>query len=264
MPDKELPQARRTLPRPPEVRALSFADLRDCLAAGWADFRRAPAFGLFFGAFYAAGGLLIFALLFRLNMIYMAIPLVIGFMLIGPFVAVGLYEVSRSLEQGRSPSWSGVLGVMFRQREREFVWMSFVTLFLFWIWIYQIRLLLALFFGLRTFSSFAGFVELLGTPNGIAFLLTGTVIGALLSLALFSLTVVSFPLLLDREVDFITAMITSVKSVLQSPLPMIAFGIVIVVLTFLSAATAFLGLLVVMPLLGHATWHLYRRVVAPP
>jgi uncharacterized membrane protein len=257
--------ARRQLPKAPVVRRIGIADIAAAFAEGWNDFRRAPLFGLFFGAFYAAGGLLIFWLLFRLDMIYMAIPLVIGFMLLGPFVAVGLYEVSRRLESGTPLTWGGVLGVMLRQREREFVWMSFVTLFVFWIWIYQVRLLLALFFGMKTFSTFAAFLTLLfTTANGLTFLAVGHIVGAFLSLVLFSITVVSFPLLLDRDVDFITAMITSVKAVFTSPLPMLGWGIAIVALTFLAVAPAFLGLLVVLPVLGHTTWHLYRRLVAPP
>jgi len=253
------------IPRSPVVRQVTLADVRAAFHAGWQDFKSAPLFGLFFGAFYALGGILICILMFWLNMIYMVIPLVIGFMLIGPFVAVGLYEVSRSLEEGRSLSWSGVLGVMLKQREREFVWMSFVTLFVFWVWIYQVRLLLALFFGLKTFSTYSTFLALLlTTSNGIAFLIVGNLVGAALALLLFSITVVSFPLLLDREVDFITAMITSVKSVTTSPLPMIVWAMVIGLLTLLAVVPAFLGLIFVLPILGHATWHLYRRIVAPP
>lgn len=254
----------REQPQAPEVIPVTMSDIRAALAAGWRDFRRAPSFGLFFGGFYALGGILISGLMFWWNMIYMVIPLVIGFMLIGPFVAVGLYEVSRCLQEGRPLTWKGVLGVMMKQREREFVWMSFVTLFVFWVWIYQVRLLLALFFGFKTFSTFGSFLHILfQTANGITFLIVGNIVGALLSLVLFSLTVVSFPLLLDREVDFITAMITSVKSVVTSPAAMIGWGICIAVLTVLAIVPAFVGLIVVLPVLGHATWHLYRKLVAP-
>jgi uncharacterized membrane protein len=254
----------RPLPKAPVVRSVTFSDIMAALKEGFSDFRRAPLFGLFFGAFYAFGGILITWLMLWNDMVYWVIPLVIGFMLIGPFVAVGLYEVSRALEQGRPLSWSGVMGVMFRQREREFVWMSFVTLFVFWIWIYQVRLLLALFFGLKTFSTFDAFLTMLfTTANGLTFLVVGHIVGAILSLVLFSLTVVSFPLLLDREVDFITAMITSVKAVVTSPAAMIAWAICIVVLTILAMLPAFLGLIFVLPILGHATWHLYRRLVEP-
>jgi len=248
--------------RPPNVRAITLSDIAAAFRAGWADFRRAPLYGLFFGAVYALGGILICVMMFWMNMIYMVIPLVIGFMLIGPFVAVGLYAVSRALEAGSPLTWRGVLGVMLKQREREFVWMSFVTLFVFWVWIYQVRLLLALFFGMKTFSTFSAFLALLfTTSNGITFLIVGNLVGAALALVLFSITVVSFPLLLDREVDFITAMITSVKSVTTSPVSMIVWGIAVALLTLLAVLPAFLGLMIVLPVLGHATWHLYRRIV---
>jgi len=99
--------------------------------------------------------------------------------------------------------------------------------------------------------------------EGLLFLAIGTAVGALLSLILFSLTVVSFPLLLERDVDFVTAMVTSVRAVVTSPLPMIGWAAVIVVLTIVSALPYFLGLVVTLPVLGHATWHLYRRIVEP-
>jgi uncharacterized membrane protein len=253
-----------SVPKPPVVQAVTWGDVRAALEKGVRDFQRAPAFGLFFGSFYAIGGIIVSWLMFYLNMVYMVIPLVIGFMLIGPFVAVGLYEVSRCLEQGRPLTWKGVLTVMFKQREREFVWLCFVTLFVFWVWIYQVRLLLALFFGMKTFTTLAGFVDMLfSTANGISFVIVGSLVGTVLALVLFSITVVSFPLLLDRDVDVVTAMITSVKSVTTSQVPMILWALTIGLSIAVAAIPAFLGFLFVLPILGHATWHLYRRIVAP-
>ena len=147
----------------------------------------------------------------------------------------------------------------------EIGWMAFVTLFIFIVWMYQVRLLIALFLGVNTsFSSLQEFiVTVLTTSEGLIFLLIGNMIGAALALILFSLTVVSFPLLLDRDVDFVTAMITSVRAVVASPGPMIGWAAIIAVLLVVSCLPFFLGLLVTLPVLGHTTWHLYRRVVAP-
>jgi uncharacterized membrane protein len=124
---------------------------------------------------------------------------------------------------------------------------------------------MALFLGLNaSFSTLHEFIGVvLGTNEGLLFFAIGNVEGVVLSLILFSLTVVSFPLLLEREVDFVTAMITSVRAVTMSPVPMIGWAATVIVLLIVSALPGFLGLLVVLPVLGHTTWHLYRRVVAP-
>lgn len=249
----------------PVVNRVTFADLRAALAAGVADFKRAPTFGLFFGAIYAGGGLLILACVLALNVSYLAYPLLAGSVLIGPFVAAGLYEVSRELESGRTPTWSSVMGMAFEQRKREMAWMAFVTIFAFIIWMYQVRLLLALFLGFASFTTLKEFLHVvLTTQDGLMFLAVGHVVGAALALGLFSITVISFPLLMDRDIDVVTAMITSVQTVLASPGPMIAWGVMVVALLTIGCAPAFLGLLVVLPILGHATWHLYRRAVRAP
>lgn len=250
-------------PPDPTVGRIDMSDIVDALAAGLRDFRQAPAYGLFFGGVYVLAGWLIVATATAFHMGYLAYPLAAGFALIGPFIAVGLYEVSRRLETGVPLSWGGVLGVVIAQRKRELGWMAFVCLFLLIIWMYQVRLLIALFLGLQSFTSMNEFLGvILKTPEGLMFLAVGHLVGAVLSLLVFSLTVVSFPLLLDRDVDFITAMITSVRAVVTNPVPMILWAAMIVLLMIVAIVPAFVGLIVVLPVLGHTTWHLYRRLVA--
>lgn len=248
----------------PVVRQISIADVVESLGLGLRDFQAAPFYGLFFGALYAAGGVLIILSVTALGMVYLAYPLAAGFALIGPFVAIGLYEVSRAREQGRSPTLKAVWSTM-RSRS-EIGWMAFVTLFIFIMWMYQVRLLLALLLGINaSFASLRDFMTvLLTTTEGILFLAIGNLVGAVLAFVLFSLTVVSFPLLLDRDADFVTAMITSLRAVALNFRPMIVWAAAVVLLLAVSAMPFFLGLLVVLPVLGHTTWHLYRRVVAPP
>ena len=247
----------------PVVRRIAASDIAEALGQGLRDFQAQPLYGLAFGALYAAGGIIILLCLTAFGMVYLAYPLAAGFALIGPFIAIGLYEVSRRRETGEPISIRAVwLTVTSRS---EIGWMALVTLFIFVIWMYQVRLLIALLIGLNaSFSSLHEFISVVLTTNeGLVFLVIGNAVGAALSLVLFSLTVVSFPLLLEREVDFITAMITSVRSVVMSPLPMIGWAAVIVVLLMISALPYFLGLVVTLPVLGHATWHLYRRIVVP-
>jgi uncharacterized membrane protein len=247
----------------PVVRRITVADIAEALSEGLRDFQAVPLYGLAFGALYAAGGIAILLCLTAFSMVYLAYPLAAGFAMIGPFVAVGLYEVSRRREAGQPVSigaiWAGV------RTRSEIGWMAFVTLFVFVIWMYQVRLLIALLLGLNaSFSNLHEFVTVVLTTNeGLLFLAIGNAVGAALSLILFSLTVVSFPLLLDRDVDFVTAMITSVRAVVTSPLPMIGWAALIVVLLAISAVPYFLGLVVTLPVLGHTTWHLYRRIIAP-
>jgi uncharacterized membrane protein len=247
----------------PVVRRITIADIADAFAHGLRDFQALPLDGLAFGALYAAGGIIIVLCLTQLGMVYLAYPLAAGLALLGPFAALGLYEVSRRREAGQ-PVSPGAIWSTVRARS-EIGWMAFVTLFFFIIWMYQVRLLIALLLGLNaSFSSFREFLTVVLTTNeGLLFLAIGNLDGAALSLILFSLSVVSFPLLLDREIDFVTAMVTSVRAVVASPVPMIGWAAIIVVLLIVSALPYFLGLLVTVPVLGHTTWHLYRKIVAP-
>jgi uncharacterized membrane protein len=247
----------------PVVRKVAAGDIAEALIRGLRDFQAYPLYGLVLGGLYAAGGTIIVLCLTAFGMVYFAYPLAAGFALIGPFVAIGLYEISRRRESGEKISvaaiWSAVRG------RSEIGWMAFVSLFFFVVWMYQVRLLIALLLGLNaSFSSLREFVTVvLTTDEGRLFLLIGNFEGAVLSLILFALTVVSFPLLLERDVDFVTAMVTSVRAVVASPGPMIGWAALIVVLLIVSVIPWFLGLLVTLPVLGHTTWHLYRRIVAP-
>lgn len=252
-------------PRPdPVVRSISFSDIADAFAAGLRDLRAAPLYGLTFGLLYAVGGILTLLTASALNMPYFTYPLASGFVLIGPLVAIGLYEVSRMRERGEQISWNGILAAIRQQAGKEIGWMCFVVLFITTMWLYQVRLLLALFLRNETMTTMAEFFTVVTTtPQGWLFLGVGHVIGAVLSTILFSLTVVSFPILLDRNIDFITAMITSVRAVVRNPVPMLCWAAAIVAILVVSSLPMFMGLIVTLPVLGHTTWHLYRKLVAP-
>ena len=249
-------------PNAPGVREVSLSDIRRALLRGASDFLRAPQFGLFFGGVFVLGGLVLLAAVTRWDTPWAIIPFAIAFPLIGPFVAVGLYEVSRRISSGEPLSWRAVLGVIFRQKDRELVWAGFIMLFIFWVWAYQVRLLLAVFLGEESFADIPSFLEIAAsTNNGWLFLGVGTVIGAVLSIVLFSTTVISVPLLLDKDIDFVSAMVVSVTAVRRSPFPMLAWCAVVTLLMLLALIPAFLGLLIVLPVLGHATWRLYELAI---
>lgn len=246
----------------PKVKALTFEQLERAVSRGIADFAAKPLFGLSIGAACAFFGIAIVACIRWLGIPWMIYPFAIGFPLIGPFLAVGLYEVSRRLETGEPVTWSAVLGRMWAQRGRELSWMAFVVLFVMWVWVYQVRLLMALFLGFKSFSTLEAFLKVLTTTTeGWLFLGIGHVVGAALAMIMFSITVVSIPLLMERELDIVTAMITSVKTVLASPVTMIGWGITVTLLTIMASLPLFLGLVFVLPILGHTTWHIYRKTV---
>ncbi len=248
----------------PVIRSIGWHDVTDALAEGLSDFAAAPQFGLFFGGVYALGGLAIVGSLFWFGMAYLAYPLAAGFALVGPFAATGLYEVSRRRERGEPLSFAIVLGAAWAQRRREMAWMAFVSIFLLIMWLYQVRLLIALFLGFRSFGTLGEFLNvLISTPEGLMFLAIGHVVGAVLSLIAFTVTVVSFPLLVERDHDFVTAIITSFRAVAANPAVMLGWALAVALMMIVAMLPMFAGLPVALPVLGHATWHIYRRVVEP-
>ncbi|MDJ0640699.1 MAG: DUF2189 domain-containing protein [Paracoccaceae bacterium] len=248
----------------PKVAKVTPGDISASLKAGLSDFLARPVMSGFFGLFYAVFGILFVWCLVWLGQIWMIIPAAVGFPLIAPFAAAGLYEMSRRRQNGESFGWSDILSVMANQRKREMGWMAFVTLFIFWVWIYQVRLWLALILQNKSFSDFDRFLNIVFfTPEGWTFLAIGTCVGAFLSAVLFTVTVVAMPMLLDREIDFVTAMLTSIRVVKENPVVMLTWAAIISVTMLLSLAPAFLGLIFTLPILGHTTWHLYQRAVPP-
>ena len=243
------------------INKINFDDLLDALGAGIRDFRRTPLYGLFFGGAYAICGWLILALLWYFELPYFAYPLAMGFALIAPFFASGLYEVSRRLGAGEPLSWSGVLGSILGPDKRDLRWMALVTGFALVLWMDIAALLYFGFLGFQDYT--ANFLtDLITTPSGLLFLLIGNIAGALIAAVVFSISVISFPMLFDRDVDFVTAMVTSVKSVEKNPATMFIWALIIGVLVGLALLSVFAGLIIILPVLGHATWHLYRKVIS--
>ena len=245
----------------PDIRTVTVSDIPEVLRLGLRDFLRAPAFGIFFSAFYVAGGVVIWKVYSAAGQEWWMVPFFVGFPILGPFVAVGLYEVSRRIELGAVLDWRAVLGVVFAQRQRQIPSMAAIIVLLFMFWLFVAHALFALFLGLQAASQLGTSPAVLLQGNGPLMLLIGTAIGAGFAGVLFATTVTGLPLLLEYEVDFVTAMITSVGSVMQNLVPMALWGITISLLIFAAMVPMFLGLFVALPVLGHATWHMYRRLM---
>ncbi|MDK9695938.1 MAG: DUF2189 domain-containing protein [Siculibacillus sp.] len=245
----------------PEVRAITVDDISAALSDGLRDLRAAPAMGLMIGVIYALAGNILFWAATSFDFMFLAYPFAAGFALVAPFAAVGVYETSRRLATGEDTSVGALLGRVPAHARRELGYMALVSAFGMIAWVYAAGFVYALFFGISSLGETDIITAIVSTPRGIAFLVTGNVIGAVMATVIFSVSVIAYPMLLDRDVDFVTAMITSIRAVFAAPLVMLGWGIFVATLLGVAILPMFLGLIIVLPVLGHATWHLYRRAV---
>lgn len=241
------------------TRGLTVGDLFAALKAGYRDFTAYPLFGLFFAAFYVAGGVILYFGLVSIGRAWWLIPVLGGFPLLAPFIAAGLYEVSRRREYGLTMNWGGVLSALKGRGDEQLILMGIIVFVAFSFWMIIAHGIFAIFMGVSGFSqhSYAMFF----TPNGLMMLAVGSAVGAVFAGAMFAVTVTSLPMLVDKEVDFITAIIVSLGVVRCNKRVLFVWAVMIAVILVAAMVPMFLGLFVALPVLGHATWHLYRRAV---
>ena len=240
----------------PDVAHLTLGDIGHALKAGLADFRKAPQFGLFFSSVYVLGGIILVWL--GAGTVEWTFAMTLGFPLVAPFAAVGLYEVSRRIERKGAMDWYKILGVVKSEKDRQIPWMGAIILIYFLFWSFLAHMIFALFMGLSVMRNVSSSYEVFLTANGLTMIGVELAVGAVLAFILFALTVTSLPHLLEKDVDFVTAMLLSVQ---ENPLVMLVWASIVAVLTVAAMVPMFLGLLIVMPVLGHATWHLYKRAL---
>jgi len=243
-----------------EIRTVPFDAPWDWLAAGWRDMWRAPQISVTYGGFFTLAALLLLGGLTRFGWQSLMLALAGGFLLLGPLVAVGLYETSRALESGEVPRLDRVLKAGLRA-PGQLAFFGAVLAFAYFVWMELAFLLFMLFLGTSSLPPPSEFVPtLLFTLNGLGLLVAGTIVGGLLAGLVFSISVISVPLLMTRRLDAVTAMATSLSAVARNPRAMILWAGLIAGFNALGLATFFLGLVVVFPLVGHATWHAFRDV----
>ncbi|MGI9522529.1 MAG: DUF2189 domain-containing protein [Hyphomicrobiaceae bacterium] len=244
------------------IRAVSLDAPWDWLRAGWADLWTHPHVSLAYGAVFALLAVLMFIGMSHAGMQSIILALAGGFMLVGPAIAVGLYDVSRRIEKEEPVSFADIFQVG-AKAQGQLGFLGAILAFFYFVWLQMALLLFMLFFGgSSTFPPASKFMNtLLFEPHGLALLIIGTLIGAALAVIAFSISVVSVPLLLTRRIDAITAIYVSVETVVKNLRPMALWAALIAVITAGGLITSFVGLIVAFPLLGHASWHAFRDLI---
>jgi uncharacterized membrane protein len=247
----------------PTVRKITTTDVWEALAQGFDDFRAIPTHAFFICLIYPVAGLVLYRLSFGYEMLPLLYPLVAGFALLGPFVAIGLYELSRRREQDPNVSPMRAFDVMHRPSFGAICRLGLLLAAIFVAWLYAANLIYVQIFG-NAVPPPAEFInQVTTTAKGTQLIIVGNVVGFLFAAFVLVISVVSFPMLVDRNVSAATAVRTSVRAALENPIPIALWGLIVAFSLLIGAVPLLVGLALVLPVLGHATWHLYRKLVVP-
>ena len=246
------------------IRKIGVNDLWQALKEGFDDFKAKPSHVVFLCVIYPLFAVLLTVSLIGENLLHLVFPVVSGFTLIGPVVSVGLFEMSRRRERELDVSWSSAFDFVHSSSFAPILALSVAMMLLYVAWLYIAQLLYFGLFGAVPPDSISDFAtQVLTTRQGGALIFYGTVLGFIFAIVVLAISVVAFPLLLDKPVSAITAVRTSIKAVTSNTLVMAVWGLIVVVLLAAGSILFLIGLAVVLPILGHATWHLYRKLVEP-
>ena len=246
------------------IRKIGLSDLSDALRRGWEDFTAVPSHAIILCVIYPVLGLVLFRMVLGYSVLPLLFPLAAGFTLIGPFAALGLYELSRRRERGEEAAAWDAIHVLRAPSFGAMLELGTLLLVLFIVWIAAADAIYIATFGHAPAASIPDFAtRVLTTPEGWSLIIVGCGVGFLFAVVALCVSVVSFPLLLDRHTTAIDAIRTSLQAVRKNPFAMAAWGLIVAALLVIGSLPFFVGLAIVLPVLGHATWHLYRKVVEP-
>jgi uncharacterized membrane protein len=257
----------RIAPRAPDtntvlIHNIGLSDLRDALRLGWEDFKAIPSHAIILCLIYPVLGLALARMVLGYSVLPLLFPLAAGFALIGPFAAIGLYELSRRRERGENPSVWDAVRVLRAPSFGAMLGLGTLLLSLFVVWIAAANAIYIMTFGYQPAAGVPDFLSrIFTTPEGFMLIAVGCGVGFLFALVALCVSVVSFPIMLDRHASAADAILTSLRVVAKNPFTMAAWGVVVAALLIIGSLPLFMGLPVVLPVLGHATWHLYRKVI---
>jgi len=244
------------------VRRIGISDLRDVLSKGVADFAAYRTDVIFLCLIYPVVGLILAKFTLDAGLLPLLFPLISGFALLGPFAAAGVYEMSRRQEQGRPVKWIDAFGVFGSPSIVAIIKLALLITGIFLLWLATAMVIYRLTIGSAETTSIVSFLtDIFTKPGGLMLIAVGVSVGFLFAVAVLAISVVSFPLLLDRRVPISTAISTSIRVFILNPIPILAWGFIVAASLVIGMIPVFVGLIVVIPILGHATWHLYRRTV---
>jgi uncharacterized membrane protein len=247
----------------PTIRKITTPDLFNVLAKGLADFNQKPSHLMFLTVIYPIVAFILARLSFGYDVLPLLFPLAAGFTLLGPIAAIGLYELSRRRELGEEVGWMHAFGVLKSPSLGAIIQIGLILAAIFVLWLIVAYGIYLTIFGNATPESFGAFAnQVLFTAQGWMLIIVGNAVGFLFALTVLAISVVSIPMLLDRQVSAGTAMATSIAAARANPVPILLWGLIVAVGLVIGSIPFFVGLCIVLPVLGHATWHLYRELVA--
>jgi uncharacterized membrane protein len=249
----------------PTIRHIGVADTFDALRRGLEDFWDKPSHYVFLCLIYPLVGVFLFTWTSGGDAFQLVFPLMSGFALLGPLTGIGLYEISRRREQHLDTSWRHAFDVRKSPAIPAIIALGIFLMAVFIAWLLSAQALYDHFYGSGAPATFTGFIaDVFSTRRGWMLMVSGNLVGFLFALFVLATTVIAFPLLLDRDVGVYAAVETSLRATFANPVPILLWGLIVAVCLLAGSVLLFAGLAVVLPVLGHATWHLYRKVVVPP